>query len=48
MQAIQSHMHSPGEATLIMNEIMIGSYTCVVDDSCSSLNEGCDIGFDIW
>lgn len=48
MQAIQSHMHSPGQANLIMNEVVIGSYTCVVDHSCSYPNEVCVSGFNIW
>lgn len=47
MQAIQSHLHSPGQAYLIMNEVMIGSYTCVVDHNCSFLNEGCERGFKV-
>lgn len=48
MQAIQSHLHSLGQANLIMNEVMIGSYTCVVDHSCSFLNKGCVSGLNIW
>lgn len=48
MQAVQSHSHSLGQANLIMNEVMIGSYTWVVDHSCSFLNEGCGSGFKIW
>lgn len=47
MQAIQSHLHSLGQANLIMNEVMIGSYTWVVDHSCSFLNEGCRSFFNI-
>lgn len=35
MQAIQSHLHSLGQANLIMNAVMIGRYTWVVDHSCS-------------
>lgn len=48
MQAIQSHLHSLGQANLNMNEVMIGSYTCAVDHSCSFLKKGCVSGFDIW
>lgn len=39
---------SLGQANLIMYEVMIASYTCVVDHSCSFLNKGCVSGLDIW
>lgn len=40
---------SPGQANLIKNEAVIGSYSyAIVDHSCSFLNEGCESGFSIW
>ena len=40
------HLDSLGQANRI-NEVMIGSYTCVVDHSCSFLREGCESGFNL-
>lgn len=48
MQATQSHLQSLGQANLIMNAVMIGSYTWVADHSCSFLNQGYKSGFNIW